>query len=156
MKLYIIRHGDAVSKSTDLLRPLSEVGKVQSKKIGAFLNRLKIAPAIMMHSTKTRAEQTANIISEKIGYYGPVNVREELSPDYPIDIIAKEILESNEDTVIIGHLPFLSYLTSYLLSKKDGTSFCDFNEATVICLEKNNSNKKFYLVYSVSPDLLED
>ena len=37
VKLYLVRHGDAVSANLDLTRPLSETGEAQAAALAAFL-----------------------------------------------------------------------------------------------------------------------
>jgi len=62
---------------------------------------------------------------------------------------------ADKDILIVGHLPFLSYLATYLLLGQKDKAFCDFQEATVLWLERQSKDKNYYLVSSNSPCFME-
>ena len=71
MRLYLVRHGDALSDSEDPKRPLSETGIEEAKKTGEFLKKAGEKPLKIIHSTKLRAKQTGEIIAEVFRETGP-------------------------------------------------------------------------------------
>ena len=50
MRLYLVQHGDALSKQTDPQRPLSEAGRRHVAAMGNLLAGAGIRPARVIHS----------------------------------------------------------------------------------------------------------
>lgn len=70
MRIYFIRHGESVARKNGLIdqtseTPLSDQGQKQAKAVTNRLRGIKID--LIYSSTFLRAEQTAEIISKKIG-----------------------------------------------------------------------------------------
>ena len=63
MKLFLVQHGEARAKDADPDRPLSEKGREDIKKTAEFLKKTGQKPDLIWHSSKTRAIQSAEIIS---------------------------------------------------------------------------------------------
>ncbi|MBN1520968.1 MAG: histidine phosphatase family protein, partial [Candidatus Aureabacteria bacterium] len=95
MYIYLVRHAEAVSKDVDPMRPLSKRGVEQAKKTGRFLKNMGIGVSSILHSGKKRAEETASLIASEIKHSFPLEKREGLSPDDPVDGIMRE-LETRE------------------------------------------------------------
>ena len=65
MKLYLVQHGEAVSKAENPERPLSEQGQSDISRIATFLaGDIRISRVI--HSGKERAFQTAQILASAL------------------------------------------------------------------------------------------
>ena len=62
MQLYLVRHGDAMTKSENPERPLTKLGKEQAAKVAAYLAKHDVCPVQIRHSEKARARETAKII----------------------------------------------------------------------------------------------
>ncbi len=67
MKIYLMQHGKPVSKEENPDRPLSEEGRRDVGKMALLLHTCIPLPGEILHSGKTRAEQTAEIIASKLG-----------------------------------------------------------------------------------------
>ena len=63
MKLYLMQHGDAVSADIDSDRPLSKQGLHDVERLGVFLAKAPFQPARFVHSGKTRARQSAELLA---------------------------------------------------------------------------------------------
>ena len=59
--LYLLRHGDAVPDQENLLRPLSDQGKDEVRHTATELNHYSPNIETVIHSTKLRAKQSAEI-----------------------------------------------------------------------------------------------
>ena len=59
MELYLVQHGEAMPKSLDRTRPLSEQGRQEVRQVAVSAARMGLAVGQIRHSGKTRAEQTA-------------------------------------------------------------------------------------------------
>ena len=66
MRLYVVRHGDAVSEKVDPARPLSEEGCGTVQSIASFLKESGVRVSRVFHSGKARAAQTAAILAESV------------------------------------------------------------------------------------------
>ena len=64
MKLYLVRHGEALSEHVARERPLSDKGKRDAAAMAAFLGRAGIRVAEVQHSGKARARETAELLSQ--------------------------------------------------------------------------------------------
>ena len=66
MRLYLTQHGLAVPKDVDPDRPLSEQGRQDVRRLADFLGHAGVRVEQFLHSSKTRAEQTAAILAEPL------------------------------------------------------------------------------------------
>lgn len=150
MKLYLVRHGEAVSEQTDPQRPLSPQGREQAQRVASLAKDQGIFVRRIYHSGKKRAEETAQIFQSVLNLKCPSIAKDFLSPNAPIDQMYYEILRATEDLMIVGHMPFLSRLTSKLVSGTEDKEMVAFKTGTLVALEKRN-DKKWQVLFSFSP-----
>ena len=67
MRLYLVQHGEAMSKDENPERPLTAKGRKNVTKTAKFLKKKGIRVRKIFHSTKLRAKQTAQIIASLLG-----------------------------------------------------------------------------------------
>ncbi|QJA06600.1 phosphohistidine phosphatase SixA [Thermosulfurimonas marina] len=114
MRLYLVQHGKSLSEAEDPRRPLSPEGREETQRMADWLRELGIRVPEIWHSTKLRARETAEILAEALG--ARTVEKEGLAPlDDPLPV-AEVLKDRAEDLLIAGHLPFLSRLTSLLLT----------------------------------------
>lgn len=153
MKLYLVQHGDAVSKEVDPDRPLSEKGVRDVQNMAGFLTRANVRAPKMMHSGKTRAEQTASILARAVM---PAVEVEQLSGIAPMDdvIAFAHTLDSwQQDTFVVGHLPFMPSLVAYLLDGDPEKALLSYHPGSVVCLQRAESGS-WQLNWMLRPELL--
>ena len=63
MKLYLAQHGEAVAKTEDAQRPLSDQGRHDVRAMAALLQSAGVRVERVWHSGKRRAEQTARLLA---------------------------------------------------------------------------------------------
>ncbi len=149
MFVYLVRHGEPKSKDEDPSRPLSDKGIKDVKKIASALYDRGIKVGGIYHSGKERAQETAEIISERCIPAVPLREADGLHPNDDPAPWKEKIVSSDEDLMIVGHLPFLHSLGLMLL---DGTSpmpEVNFLAGTVICLKKEEGGFSFQ--WALSP-----
>lgn len=149
MYLYILRHGDAKPKSEDPERSLSDRGHQEVAGISRVFARLKPSVDAIWHSGKTRARQTAGILADTLKTQAPIQGREGLNPNDPLDPILSELTHRDANLVIVGHLPQLAKLISVLLTGKE-QNLLDIPAAGLVCLE--NINGSWQLCWFLTPD----
>lgn len=137
MKLFLVRHGQAVSSEVDPARPLSDAGKAVVAKVGKHLKGLGIKVEEIRCSTKARARETAEIIAEEIAPGTAPAETQGLKPNDPVEPVAQALEQEKRDTMIVGHLPFLPALAARLLGKSKPPEPIGFPTAGVMALVRN-------------------
>lgn len=153
MKLYLTQHGEATTEEVDPSRPLTAKGRSDVEKIASFLKGAGVGPSLILHSGKTRARQTAEIIAAQIGSDCQVTEREDLAPNDPVTTLTKEILRMADDRMIVGHLPFLGRLASLLIAGSESKNLVAFRQGGVVCLQRNE-DRTWQVAWMVTPELL--
>ena len=153
MKLYLARHGDAVSSNIDPERPLSKLGCSDVRNVAASLEAHQISVEHIWHSTKLRAQQTAEILSEAVHSANAASARTGLSPNDSTHDLAIELEAYNADIMIVSHLPFVGILTSLLTTGRKTTSPLDFTAGSIACLNREDSGR-WQVGWFISPALI--
>ena len=138
MKVYLVRHGDAVSSDVDRQKPLSKQGRADIRKIASFIRPLGISVEHIWHSGKLRAAQTAEILAGAVDVERNCSTRDGLAPNDDVTTIADELEAYDKDLMIVGHLPFLAYLTSLLLAGSETTDVVVFDAGAIACLDRRD------------------
>src|SRR6266545_5628200 len=98
MKLYLIRHSNAVDPGTpeyedDSQRPLTEKGRDKARKIASALKELGAEPNLILSSPYVRAAQTAEIVAKTIKTKNEIAFSDCLVPMGDVDALIGEINE---------------------------------------------------------------
>jgi phosphohistidine phosphatase len=141
MKLYIIRHGDALLPTINPERPLSDRGVAQVKQLAERLQAQQVKPHYIYHSGILRAKQTAKILAESL-HVAAEKLAGLLPDDAPEPMLA-QIATWVEDTMLVGHLPYVLELADSLCV--EGCRI-EFTTATAVCLERNGQHWKIQQV----------
>ena len=153
MKVYLVRHGEAVSSQSDSKRPLSEEGRADIKKIASFIKPLKISFEHIWHSGKLRAAQTAEILAETVSVAKDCSAYNGLGPNDDVTSIAEELKAYDTNLMLVGHLPFIAYLTSLLVAGKETSNIAAFDAGSIICLNRSDPGQ-WQIEWMISPRLL--
>lgn len=123
MKIYIMRHGDAATReeagvSTDEERPLTERGRRETAIMGQVLDKLGVAPDLLLSSPLVRAQQTAGIMAEHFGV--EITNAPELAPGGSLAGVLAQILRHGRppEVILVGHMPGVAELAGYLVSNQ--------------------------------------
>ncbi|WP_455220217.1 phosphohistidine phosphatase SixA [Kaarinaea lacus] len=152
--LYLVQHGEAVTKEVDPDRPLSNDGKNAVTRMALFMKNAGINLDRILHSGKTRAKQTAEIFAKSISETGAVETVSGINPNDPVDDFVTEIDRFNTPTMIVGHLPFMAKLVSKLLIDSDVVALVGYQPGSVVCLEKDD-DKHWVIYWMLRPELLQ-
>ncbi len=153
MKLYLVRHGNAVAGDNDMLRRLSAEGIAEVKKVADFLKNDGCYIDIIYHSVRVRARQTAEILHERLKVKKPLMQRVGLSPEDPVKKIADFVDQQKNDCMIVGHMPFMGCLVSLLVTGQENCSLVAFPTGAVAILEKKNDHP-WLITGMVDPKIL--
>ncbi|MDD4178815.1 MAG: phosphohistidine phosphatase SixA [Candidatus Margulisbacteria bacterium] len=152
MHLYLIEHGEAVAEDLDPQRSLTEKGKSDIEKTAKFLEKISAKTDEIWYSSKLRSKQTAEIIKKRVRY-NSVKEKNFLNPNDPIGEAVKALNRSDEDIIIIGHLPFLQKLLSYLLTGEEKKELVKFVNGSVLFLELGQFG--WQMEWLVSPSVIK-
>lgn len=139
MYLYLMRHGEAVSKLQNPERPLTGRGKYEVGKMATHLKAIKVLPQQILHSEILRAKQTAQIVAEKLEVVPNLAVMKSLNADFDIYSLIADVNKLAKNTFLVGHLPNIGMLSNYLLTGNIDKSTILFSTATVACFERKDN-----------------
>lgn len=150
MKLYLMRHGEALSPQVDPERGLTDNGKLKIESVANYLQQQGLMFQQVYHSKKKRAQQTAEIMTRLISPEITPAIHQNITPNDDPNLILSEIYSWDEDTLITSHLPFIPNLMTLLTGKDAFLTPITFETGTIICLQKNNS-ANWMLEWSTCP-----
>ena len=154
MNIYLMQHGKPVPKEKNPDKPLSDRGRDDVRKMAGFLKKAGIQVETVFHSGKTRARQTAEIISFKINPGKESQKKEGLSPLDDVKAIAEEIKHGQKDFMIVGHLPHLEKLVSFMTTGSDSSQVVSFQQGGVVCLRTNEEESNWAIAWMLVPEIL--
>lgn len=129
MTLYLVRHGKYhSSESGD--QPLSEEGRTETASVAHHLKKKNISIDEIRHSEKLRAKETAEIFGKVLGV--KCLKAKGLNPSDLPEHILQELTLSDQNLMLVSHLPFLEQFLSALL----GECTINFTNSCVVTLEK--------------------
>ena len=138
--LYLLRHGDAVPDQQNLLRPLSDQGKEEVRSTATQAKTYGINFDKVLHSTKVRAKQTAQIFCETLGVDVPHEESPAILPMAEPENMLQLCNETTDGLLIVTHLPFVNRLASQLTAGSENLEQFIFHTASLLCLEKRPAN----------------
>jgi phosphohistidine phosphatase len=153
MNLYLVQHGEAKTEEEDPERALNQRGAEAVERIAAWAAKVGIQVDQIRHSGKRRAQQTAEILADRIEPNHGVVPVSGLKPNDDINAWAENLAKESESVMLVGHLPFLSRLTSLLLVGDLTNGIVRFRNAGIICLIREED--RWLLGWVVTPDLVE-
>jgi len=153
MKLYLVQHAKAASKEADPQRPLTVEGRRDIQKVAAFIKPLNLSVDYLWHSTKERAIQSAVILAEAVKVNEAKIARDGLAPNDDVTQLKNELISNQKDIMIVGHLPFVSKLTSLLLTGSESANTVAFKQGGIVALNSAEPNH-WQIDWMVIPDLL--
>lgn len=162
MKIYLIRHSNAVEPGTpgyedDSLRPLTEKGRDKMKDIASALKGLDVNPNLIVSSPYVRAQQTAEILAKVLKYKQELTFSDALVPMGNADHIIGEINEKYtvDELVLVGHEPCLSVLIGTLIAGNPELAI-NIKNGGVCCLSSDDlhTERKAVLEWVLTPKLL--
>ncbi len=149
----LVRHGAAVPRGERPERPLSATGRVRAGRMAAWLASHRVTVDRIEHSDRARARQTAEIFASALHLPATaLRERRGLGPDDGPEALAREIAETRENLVIVGHLPYLGRLASCLLVGDADRLRVHLPDASVLALGRLGDD--FHLVTLLGPEEL--
>ena len=152
MALYLVQHGQALSKDQDPEQPLSEKGKADVQRIADVASGYSVKVGSIEHSGKARARQTAKIFADVLSPAGGVHERVGIKPMDDVTVIAND-LNPNADLMLVGHLPFMEKLASYLIIGQLEPLVMKFQNGGIVCLDQAPESNGWFIKWTLSPNV---
>ncbi len=152
MALYLVQHGKSLPEDIDPNRGLSEEGISDVKRIASVAKGYGIKVSCIKHSGKKRAQQTADIFASALKPEKGVKECNGLNPLDDVTTIAKEI-ESTDNLMFVGHLPFMERLTSYLITGLVDKPVFKFQNGGILCMDQDLNTQSWVIKWSLMPKI---
>lgn len=152
MNLYLVQHGEAMTKDLDPERPLSNRGRQDVTKTAQFIAKnCRLNISHIHHSGKLRARQTADILATGLDLPEPIEINGLAPLDEP-SIWTCRLEELLDSVMLVGHLPHLGRLTGALLCGKPETAPVRFQMGGGVALVKQDG--QWSLEWMLVPGML--
>ena len=151
--IYLMQHGAAVAKNVDPDRPLTDDGRRDVERLCRVIRERSLNADRVLHSGKARAQQSAELVASAFG--APVCLAVDgLSPKDPVAPWSQRLASATEDTVLVGHLPFMAQLATLLLAGREEPPAVAFRPGSMICLAADEGT--WAVAWMMRPELLGD
>lgn len=151
-RLYLMRHGQSPTTSEagvakDALRPLSDRGREDARRMAAELARRGAAPKLILHSPLLRAVQTAEELTSVLLPAGGKEVFTALDNTLSAEEVQSALsarAADVEEVVAVGHQPQIGEIASLLVPE----SF-EFQPGTIVAVELQPAPR---VLWTISPE----
>jgi len=152
MALYLVQHGKSLPKDVDPDQGLAEEGITETKRIAGVAANYRINVSQIRHSVKTRARQTAEIFASALN---PAKGILEVVGLKPLDdIIAfAAAMDPDENTMLVGHLPFMERMTAYMVTGLAEKPIFKFQNSGIVCLNKDPEIGSWVIAWTLMPNI---
>jgi phosphohistidine phosphatase len=159
--LYIVRHAFAGQHGDpnwpdDSLRPLTDKGRKQFRRVVKKLARRGFAPKLVATSPFVRCRQTADEVCHRVSPPPELVELEALAPGGRLNELVEWSNSRNVDALAwVGHSPDVDQLAAALLGMRGGT--IDFAKGAVatICFDEQIVAGEGELIWFTSPKILK-
>lgn len=150
MRVHLVHHGEAVGPEVDLRRPLSAGGRAAAERIAAQAASRGVRPAIVWHSGKLRAKQTADIFWRACNALAEFAVTRDLQPDDPPGWMRDRLRHETRDVLIAGHFPHLPRLLALLQGGVEGST-AGFPPHGIVTLRTDDDGETWTEEWRIEP-----
>lgn len=149
MSLFLVQHGKSLPKEIDPEKGLSLEGRNEVEWIATLAAEHGVTASAIRHSGKKRARETAQIYAKRLNPERGVSEMEGLAP---LDDVSKLSLISQENLMLVGHLPFMEKFTSYLITGSfNRPPVLKYQNGGIVCLEKNPETDSWFIKWTLFP-----
>jgi phosphohistidine phosphatase len=152
MALFLVQHGTSVPKEVDPACPLTDEGRDTVERIARDAAGHRIEVDLIQHSGKTRARQTADIMAYFLKPPGGVHEASGLGPLDDVALAAKG-LSGAENVMLVGHLPFMERLVSYLITGATDRMVVKFQNSGIVRLDRAPETGVWFIKWTLMPEI---
>lgn len=152
MALYLVQHGKSLPKEVDPGQRLSEGGIAETGTIAEVAAGYQVKVQRIHHSPKDRARQTAEIFAKALSPPKGVQQIEGIKPMDDATRVAAG-LTAGADLMLVGHLPFMARLTSFLVTGKIEPPVFRYQNSGIVCLDKLPEDTTWQIKWTLMPNI---
>lgn len=150
MALYLVQHGRSFAKEQDAEQGLTPEGVAEVERIANVAANYGVRVSRIQHSGKKRALQTAEIYAAALKPAKGVEPSSGLDPLDEVTQLAAQ-LDSTENLMLVGHLPFMERLASYLITGSTETLVFKFQNGGTVCLDRDAEKNSWFIKWALMP-----
>lgn len=150
MALYLVQHGQSAPRDVDPDKGLTAEGRSAVRRIAQVAHGYGIKVQCILHSGKTRARQTAEILAEILSPPEGLHSKTGLQPLDDVTALAG-LVASKTDLMLVGHLPFMERLAAWLVTGSAETPIFRFQNGGIVCLKENPAQDGWIIVWALMP-----
>jgi phosphohistidine phosphatase len=152
MKIYLVRHGEAVSEAINPEKPLSPQGAEDVERLARFLGQKSFPIKRILHSQKMRAKQTAEIMQKYLAPRAELKEHSQMAPNDAIEAAFVQAAAGDGDSMMVGHLPYLQCLLGHMVGGDDHMEMVRFEAGMVVCVSAVNG--RWIIDWVIHPGLV--
>lgn len=152
MALFLVQHGQSLSKTVDPDQGLSKKGVLEVERIASVAKGYNVSITQIRHSGKTRARHTAEIFGSALDPANGIRSSEGLNPLDDVVAVADSI-DTKENLMLVGHLPFMERLTSYLITGSIDKPVFKFQNGGIVCLDEYPYTQSWVIKWALMPHI---
>jgi phosphohistidine phosphatase len=141
MFLYLVQHAEAKRAEEDPARDLTAQGAQDITRVAKYVGKVPVAVSRILHSGKTRALRTAEILAASLQPPGEVSSTDGLAPLDDPEVWAARVAGLAEDVMLVGHLPHLARLAARLTCGDQDKTVVNFKMGGMVCLSRLEENQ---------------
>ena len=152
MALFLVQHGKSLPKDKDPEKGLSDQGILDVKRIADAAKKYGVNISCIKHSGKKRALQTADIFASALQ---PELGVQEIGGINSLDDVASfaDNINSGEDLMLVGHLPFMEKLVSFLITGSIAKPVIKFQNGCIVCLDEDMDIHCWVIKWTLMPPI---
>lgn len=150
MSVFLVQHGQNLPKNQDSEKGLSDRGREETRKIAEVAAGYGVKISRIFHSGKKRAEQTARIMADILC---PGLGLEQMTDIAAMDNVKHlgDRLDPGSDYMVVGHLPYMEKLVSYLTTGREAPKVLKFQNSGIVCLDRDESG--WFIRWTLNPNI---
>ncbi|MBI4484504.1 MAG: phosphohistidine phosphatase SixA [Acidobacteria bacterium] len=146
--MFLVHHGDAVGPDVDPRRPLSAPGREAVVRLAAEAAARGARPAVVWHSGKLRARQTAEEFWRACNALAELSAVRDLQPDDQPAWMRDRLRGESRDVMLVGHYPHLPALLQ-LLTHGSAVASAPFPQHGIVALETRDDGETWKEVWKL-------
>lgn len=152
MALYLVQHARALSAVEDPERGITDQGRAEVERIAGVAKGYGVRVGKILHSGKKRAVQTAEILARHLEPPSGMDRASGLCPQDDVMALAMA-LRSEDNWLIVSHMPFVSKLASYLVTGQLEPAIFRFQNGGIVCLEELAAPQGWIIKWALMPNV---
>ena len=150
MALYLVQHGKSRPKQEDPHQGLSDQGRADTERIAQVAKGYGVPVAMIQHSGKERARETAEIFA---GFLAPEQGVVQVDGIKPMDDVERFAgsVDPAENAMVVGHLPFMEKLVGLLVAGALDNRVFRFQNSGIVCLDKDETG--WFISWTLMPNI---